>query len=37
VEDLGFGFTLVLGTCVLWVWWGRRLHAESRPGGTRGR
>ncbi|HWI34695.1 MAG TPA: lycopene cyclase domain-containing protein [Lapillicoccus sp.] len=24
VEDLGFGFALVLGTCALWVWWGRR-------------
>ncbi len=25
VEDLGFGFALVLATCALWVWWGRRL------------
>jgi len=25
VEDLGFGFAVVLGTCALWVWWGRRL------------
>jgi hypothetical protein len=24
VEDLLFGFTLVLLTLVLWVWWGRR-------------
>lgn len=24
VEDLMFGFALVLGTLVLWVWWGRR-------------
>ncbi len=24
VEDLGFGFALVLLTCVLWTWWGRR-------------
>ena len=25
VEDLGFGVALVLSTCALWVWWGRRL------------
>ena len=24
VEDLAFGFALVLATCVLWVWQGRR-------------
>lgn len=24
VEDLGFGFALVLATCVVWVWLGRR-------------
>ena len=24
VEDLGFGFALVLLTCVLWTWWARR-------------
>jgi len=24
VEDLGFGFALVLATCALWVWLGRR-------------
>ena len=24
VEDLGFGFALVLTTCVLWVWLGHR-------------
>jgi lycopene cyclase domain-containing protein len=24
VEDLLFGFALVLSTLVLWVWWGRR-------------
>jgi lycopene cyclase domain-containing protein len=24
VEDLGFGFALVLTTCVVWVWLGRR-------------
>ena len=28
VEDLGFGFALVLGTCALWVWWGARLRAD---------
>lgn len=25
VEDLGFGFALVLATVALWLWWGRRL------------
>ena len=25
VEDLGFGFALVLATCALWAWWGPRL------------
>lgn len=25
VEDLGFGFALVLATVALWVWWGHRL------------
>ncbi len=30
VEDLGFGFALVLSTCALWVWWGRRLSASLR-------
>ena len=24
VEDLAFGFALVLMTCVVWVWLGRR-------------
>ena len=24
VEDLGFGFALVLASCVVWVWLGRR-------------
>jgi lycopene cyclase domain-containing protein len=24
VEDLAFGFALVLATLSLWVWWGRR-------------
>ena len=27
VEDLGFGFALVLTSCVVWVWLGRR-HGE---------
>ena len=26
VEDLLFGFSLVLTTLALWVWWGRRLR-----------
>ena len=30
VEDLLFGFALVLQTLAWWVWWGRRLSA--RPG-----
>jgi lycopene cyclase domain-containing protein len=28
VEDLGFGFALVLTTCVVWVWLGRRSGEE---------
>nr|CAA9351781.1 MAG: hypothetical protein AVDCRST_MAG46-2636 [uncultured Nocardioidaceae bacterium] len=24
VEDLAFGFALVLLSCVVWMWWGRR-------------
>ncbi len=33
-EDLGFGFALVLTTCVLWVWQGRRgSGADERPDG----
>jgi lycopene cyclase domain-containing protein len=28
VEDLGFGFALVLTTCALWVWLGRRSSEE---------
>ena len=28
VEDLGFGFALVLTTCATWVWLGRRPLAE---------
>jgi hypothetical protein len=30
VEDLGFGFALVLMTLSLWVWWGRR-GVQARP------
>ena len=28
VEDLGFGFALVLTTCVVWVWLGSRSGGE---------
>jgi lycopene cyclase domain-containing protein len=28
VEDLGFGFALVLTTCVVWVWLGHRSGEE---------
>ncbi len=34
VEDLLFGFSLVVQTMAWWVWWGRRLN---EPGGTVGR
>ena len=37
VEDLGFGFALVLATCALWVWWGPRLPRREGPGQTEGR
>nr|ANY57950.1 lycopene cyclase [uncultured bacterium] len=30
VEDLAFGFALVLTTCVVWVWLGRRSGEEGR-------
>ncbi|HEU0103237.1 MAG TPA: lycopene cyclase domain-containing protein [Mycobacteriales bacterium] len=30
VEDLLFGFALVLQTLSWWVWWGRRLGARGR-------
>ncbi len=30
VEDLAFGFALVLTTCVAWVWLGRRSGEDSR-------
>jgi lycopene cyclase domain-containing protein len=29
VEDLAFGFALVLTTCVAWVWLGRRVDSRS--------
>jgi hypothetical protein len=29
VEDLAFGFALVLTTCVVWVWLGRRGGEEA--------
>jgi hypothetical protein len=32
VEDLFFGFSLVLQTLSWWVWWGRRVQA---PGAGR--
>lgn len=33
VEDLAFGFSLVLQTLAWWVWWGRRAHqARTNPG-----
>ena len=38
VEDVGFGFALVLQTLAWWVWWGRRAHsarahqARANPG-----
>ncbi len=31
VEDLLFGFALVTQTLAWWVWWGRRLPAETCP------
>jgi lycopene cyclase domain-containing protein len=30
VEDLLFGFSLVVQTLAWWVWWGRRLNAAGR-------
>ena len=30
VEDLLFGFSLVLQTLAWWVWWGRRLRRRQR-------
>lgn len=40
VEDVGFGFALVLATCVVWVWQGRRsgrLASASQDRRGRGR
>ena len=35
IEDLAFGFSLVLQTLAWWVWWGRRAnHARPSPGST---
>ena len=31
VEDLLFGFSLVLQTLAWWVWWGRRLSRSGAP------
>jgi lycopene cyclase domain-containing protein len=31
VEDLMFGFSLVLQTLSWWVWWGRRVTEPDRP------
>lgn len=36
VEDLMFGFSLVLQTLAWWVWWGRWLE-RFQPGGSRRR
>ena len=36
VEDLLFGFALVLQTLAWWVWWGRRLSRVSARAETRG-
>lgn len=34
VEDLAFGFALVLTSCVAWVWLGRRTGATGATGAT---
>ncbi|WP_395691304.1 lycopene cyclase domain-containing protein [Nocardioides sp.] len=34
VEDLAFGFALVLTTCVAWVWLGRRQDPRLREPGS---
>ena len=31
VEDLLFGFSLVVQSMAWWVWWGRRLSAPAAP------
>ena len=36
VEDLLFGFSLVLQTLVWWVWWGRRLRTAELTDGPAG-
>jgi len=36
VEDLLFGFALVLQTLAWWVWWGRRLGGPGRTSGRTG-
>ena len=37
VEDILFGFSMVLQTQAWWVWWGRRLTpADASPGVSRG-
>jgi lycopene cyclase domain-containing protein len=33
VEDLLFGFSLVLQTLAWWTWWGRRISRGASPGG----
>jgi lycopene cyclase domain-containing protein len=33
VEDLGFGFAMVLVTLSLWVWWGRRASRRAYRAG----
>jgi lycopene cyclase domain-containing protein len=35
VEDLLFGFSLVLQTLAWWVWWGRRLNRRAAEPGVR--
>jgi lycopene cyclase domain-containing protein len=35
VEDVLFGFSLVLQTLAWWVWWGRRGVSAERPAPTR--
>lgn len=36
VEDLMFGFSLILQTLSWWVWWGRRLRPRAGGPGLRG-
>jgi lycopene cyclase domain-containing protein len=35
VEDLLFGFSLVVQTLAWWTWWGRRLHPIAEPNALR--